>query len=590
MADYPISNVARRVVYTGSAGVGPYAFSFEVLQNTDIVVYKNDVLLTLTTDYTVTISPTLGTGSVTLVSAATGSDRITIVGARAVQRTTDFTTGGDFFANTLNDELDSQTILIQQVAETAERAIKAPVTDPTNINMTLPNNTTRANKLLGFDANGNPTVLPQIYSIIDLTTQVTGTLPVDNGGTGTTTSTGTGSAVLSDAPTLSGAVTIGSTSGTNVLTLGRSVDSQAVNIATGATTNVSTKTVNIATAGTSGSTTAVNIGSAVSGATNNIAIGDAASTSATTIAGTVTIGNTSGTDTLTLGRSTGAQTVNVASGATNLGTKTLNLATGATNGTTSINIGPTATVNGPTTVNIGAQSRSSNNTTVNIATGSTGGGALVNIGSSANSGSLTTINGGLDVAPLAGNSIQLRAPTNVTVTVGNTNTTGTMTLGQSTVTNTTNIQSGATSSGNTKTVNIGTGGVSGSTTNITIGTNSGGTSTTTINGNVSATGAVSGGYIAHTAGTTAMGFGTDNVVRVTPNATATYTTTVPPAGAICVLSILTSGTTSYTITFGTGFKTTGTLATGTVSARYFNITFVSDGTDLIETARTVAIA
>lgn len=156
MADYPISNVARRIVYTGSAGVGPYAFSFEVLTNTDIKVYKNDVLLTLTTDYTVTISPTLGTGSVTLVSAATGSDRITIVGARPVERTTDFTTGGDFFANTVNDELDSQTILVQQVAETAERSIKAPVTDPTNINMTLPINTVRAGKTLAFDVNGNP--------------------------------------------------------------------------------------------------------------------------------------------------------------------------------------------------------------------------------------------------------------------------------------------------------------------------------------------------------------------------------------------------------------------------------------------------
>jgi len=112
----------------------------------------------------------------------------------------------------------------------------------------------------------------------------------------------------------------------------------------------------------------------------------------------------------------------------------------------------------------------------------------------------------------------------------------------------------------------------------------------TIAANATVTGCLSGGYIAHADGTTAMVFGADNVVRVTPNATATYTTTVPAAGAICVLSILTSGTTSYTITFGTGFKTTGTLATGTVTARYFNITFVSDGSSLIETARTVAIA
>ena len=158
MADYPITSVARRIVYTGSAGVGPYAFSFPVLASTDIAVYKNTTLLTLTTDYTVTISSTTGQGSVTLVSAATGSDRITIVGARAIQRSTDFVTGGDFFANTLNTELDSDVIFVQQVAETAERALRAPVTDPTSINMTLPLDTVRANKFLSFDSNGNPTV------------------------------------------------------------------------------------------------------------------------------------------------------------------------------------------------------------------------------------------------------------------------------------------------------------------------------------------------------------------------------------------------------------------------------------------------
>jgi len=162
MADYAITNVARRVVYTGSAGVGPYSFTFPVLVNTDIAVYKNTTLLTLTTDYTVTISGTTGQGSVTLVSAATGADRITIVGARSIERSTDFVTGGDFFANTLNTELDSETIFIQQIAETAERSLKAPVTDPTSIDMTLPVNTTRANKFLSFNSTGNPQALDAI--------------------------------------------------------------------------------------------------------------------------------------------------------------------------------------------------------------------------------------------------------------------------------------------------------------------------------------------------------------------------------------------------------------------------------------------
>ena len=156
MADYPISNVPRRIVYTGSAGVGPYTFPFEVLEETDINVYQNDTLLSLTSDYTVSISSSLGTGNVTLVEEPNPLDNITIVGNRAIERTSDFTTGGDFFANTLNDEMDSQTILVQQVAETAERSLRAPVTDPTSINMTLPRAVDRAGKFLAFDNNGNP--------------------------------------------------------------------------------------------------------------------------------------------------------------------------------------------------------------------------------------------------------------------------------------------------------------------------------------------------------------------------------------------------------------------------------------------------
>lgn len=150
----PISNVPRRVVLAAS-GTGPYSFNFEILAAGDISVYKDDDLLTLTTDYTVTINGN-GTGFVTLVATPIGATQIAIVGDRAIQRTTDFTTGGDLFATSLNDELDSQTIFAQQNAEAVERALKAPQTDPLTIDMTLPRASERANKYLAFDADGNP--------------------------------------------------------------------------------------------------------------------------------------------------------------------------------------------------------------------------------------------------------------------------------------------------------------------------------------------------------------------------------------------------------------------------------------------------
>lgn len=90
-------------------------------------------------------------------------------------------------------------------------------------------------------------------------------------------------------------------------------------------------------------------------------------------------------------------------------------------------------------------------------------------------------------------------------------------------------------------------------------------------------------------GATAMKFDSRSVVKVTPTQSDSYTTNVPPAGFERTLIILTSGTSSYTITFGSGFKSTGTLATGTTSARVFVVKFVSDGTNLYEVSRTSAM-
>jgi hypothetical protein len=62
-----------------------------------------------------------------------------------------------------------------------------------------------------FDSNGN---MKTVAGTVNLATQVTGTLPVANGGTGVTTSTGSGSVVLSTSPTLTTPVLGTPTSGT----------------------------------------------------------------------------------------------------------------------------------------------------------------------------------------------------------------------------------------------------------------------------------------------------------------------------------------------------------------------------------------
>ena len=160
MADIPINAVPRRVQFTGNTGLGPFAFSFEILLNTDIAVYKNSTLLTITTDYTVTINAN-GTGSVTLTGSGSGtalvaSDYLTIIGDKPLARTTDFTTAGDLLASALNEQLDSSVVMTQQVSERVDRALRQ---DPDDVDgdMTIPDKATRLGKYLRFnDTTGDP--------------------------------------------------------------------------------------------------------------------------------------------------------------------------------------------------------------------------------------------------------------------------------------------------------------------------------------------------------------------------------------------------------------------------------------------------
>jgi hypothetical protein len=84
---------------------------------------------------------------------------------------------------------------------------------------------------------------------------------------------------------------------------------------------------------------------------------------------------------------------------------------------------------------------------------------------------------------------------------------------------------------------------------------------------------------------------TVSMLTLTPAHTATLNA-VAAAGVVgrrYTLVITTSGTTGYTLTFGTAFKSTGTLATGTTTAKVFAITFAFDGTNFNEVSRTTAM-
>ncbi|KAF0249322.1 MAG: hypothetical protein FD167_1275 [bacterium] len=81
-----------------------------------------------------------------------------------------------------------------------------------------------------------------------------------------------------------------------------------------------------------------------------------------------------------------------------------------------------------------------------------------------------------------------------------------------------------------------------------------------------------------------------NTFTLTPAQDTTINiATVPATDQLITLKVLTSGTTSYSITFGTNIKSTATLATGTTTAKVFVVTFRSDGTNFNEVSRTTAM-
>lgn len=79
-----------------------------------------------------------------------------------------------------------------------------------------------------------------------------------------------------------------------------------------------------------------------------------------------------------------------------------------------------------------------------------------------------------------------------------------------------------------------------------------------------------------------------NLFTLTPGTNINLVAASAPTGAVDYVVITTSGVTSYNVVPSTGFKSTGTLATGTSSGKVFVITFVGDGTNMNEVSRTTA--
>jgi hypothetical protein len=80
-----------------------------------------------------------------------------------------------------------------------------------------------------------------------------------------------------------------------------------------------------------------------------------------------------------------------------------------------------------------------------------------------------------------------------------------------------------------------------------------------------------------------------NRFTLTPGEHETITPSNGYAGMTIILEVVTSGVSSYNLTFAANFKGSSVLATGTTTAKKFLIMWYYDGTDYLELYRTAAM-
>ena len=146
--------------YTASASQTVFPYTFEIAAIGDIKVLQNGVLINQGAgagEYGVSGVGVDTGGNVTLVTGATAGDVLTLYRDMALNRLTSYNNAGDFLAADVNNDFDRLWLALQQNTGNINRALVAPDSDPTDINMTIPDKAARLDKLLKFNATtGNP--------------------------------------------------------------------------------------------------------------------------------------------------------------------------------------------------------------------------------------------------------------------------------------------------------------------------------------------------------------------------------------------------------------------------------------------------
>jgi hypothetical protein len=153
-----VSSTTTKVSYTGNGSTSVFAYTFKIFADTEIKVWVNGVLQTLTTHYTVSGAGSSSGGNVTFETASIPASTHPIVFGRNIARTqvTDYVENDTFPAETHEAALDKLTLIAQEIDNKLSADIfkfAETVTDAGTVEISL-DSATRSSKILSFDSTG----------------------------------------------------------------------------------------------------------------------------------------------------------------------------------------------------------------------------------------------------------------------------------------------------------------------------------------------------------------------------------------------------------------------------------------------------
>ncbi len=169
------STIARESLFTGDGTTTAFAFTFPIVNTSDLEVWLRTTATgaqsqqTETTHFSVSATNNNFTtgGTVTMVTAPTSAQKLLILRATPQTQLTDFGSSGVHLAIENSD--DKMTRQIIDLQEAVTRCLKFPKTDATTLTSIMDDSITRASQRLGFNSSGEPAIFDSGIDAGDVT-------------------------------------------------------------------------------------------------------------------------------------------------------------------------------------------------------------------------------------------------------------------------------------------------------------------------------------------------------------------------------------------------------------------------------------